>query len=208
MSDDPFFRLPSLYLVPGFLDPATCLSIQTAMDRGTAEPAEVFDPDASLDLDARRAASIDIDPVTLECVEEVLDAARAAIAAYYHLALVSREGPGFLRYGPGGFYRRHRDRAEGEVDPVLPAWPGAARRLVSLIVFLNSSRARPAAGEFSGGELLIYPESDAVAGSVAGSEGITVAPCRGSLVAFDAATLHEVRPVVGGIRDVIVDWYY
>jgi len=202
LSEYPSFRLPRLYLAPRFLDPATCLSIQTAMDRGTAEPAEVFDPGASLDLDARRAASIDIDPAILKTVEATLDAARDAIAAYYHLSLVSREGPGFLRYGPGGFYRRHRDRA------VDAAWPGAAERLVSLIVFLNSSSPRPAAGEFSGGELLIFPESDDVAGSVAGSEAIKVAPCRGSLVAFHAATFHEVCPVASGIRDVIVDWYY
>ena len=168
------------------------------MDRGTAEPAEVFDAGASLDLDARRATSVEIDPATLATVEATLDAARDAIAAHYHLSLVSREGPGFLRYGPGGFYRRHRDRA---VDAV---WPGAARRLVSLIVFLNSSRSRPAPGEFSGGELLIFPESP---DDVTGSEAMKVTPCLGSLVAFHAATFHEVRPVAGGIRDVIVDWY-
>ena len=169
------------------------------MDCSMAEPAEVFDSGSSLDLDARRAASIDIDPATLETVEATLDAARDAIAAHYHLSLVSREGPGFLRYGPGGFYRRHRDRAVGA------AWPGAARRLVSVIVFLNSSRSRPVPGEFSGGELLIFPESP---DDVVGSEAITVTPCRGSLVAFHAATFHEVRPVVSGIRDVIVDWFY
>lgn len=179
------------------------------MDRGTAEPAEVFDSGVSVDLNARRATSIDVDPATLETVEATLDAARDAIAACFHLSLASREGPGFLRYGPGGFYRRHRDRADHEADPVLPAWPAAERRLISLIVFLNSSRSRPAEGEFSGGELLIfpepgYPDPDAVAGS----EAMAIAPCRGSLVAFHAATLHEVRPVGGGIRDVIVDWYY
>lgn len=192
-------RLSRLYLSPRFFDPVTCLTIRTAMDRGTAEPAEVFDAGASLDLDARHATSIDIDPATLATVEATLDAARDAIAAYYHLSLVSREGPGFLRYGPDGFYRRHRDRA------VDAAWPGAARRLVSLVVFLNSSCLRPAPGEFSGGELLIFPESP---DDVAGSGAIKVTPCLGSLVAFHAATFHEVRPVVGGVRDVIVDWYY
>ena len=168
------------------------------MDRGTAEPAEVFDSGAGVDLDARRATSIDVDPTTLGMVEATLDAARDAVAAHFHLSLVSREGPGFLRYEPGGFYRRHRDQA------VDPDWPGAARRLISLVVFLNSSRARPAAGEFSGGELLIVSEPDAVAGS----EAMTITPNQGSLVAFHAARLHEVRPVALGIRDVIVDWYY
>ena len=85
------------------------------------------------------------------------------------------------------------------------AWPSAARRLVSLIVFLNSSHTRLTPGAFSGGELLIFPES---LDDVAGSEAIRVVPCQGSLVAFHAETFHEVCPVVDGIRDVIVDWYY
>lgn len=169
------------------------------MGRGTAEPAEVFDSGASVDLRARRAASIDVDPATLDTVEMTLDGVRNAIAAHYQLSLVSREGPGFLRYGPGGFYRRHRDRA---VDAV---WPGAARRQISLIVFLNSSCPRPAPGEFSGGELVIFPDSLDVPVTVG---AITVVPRQGSLVVFDASTSHEVRPVRGGTRDVIVDWYY
>lgn len=169
------------------------------MDRGTAEPAKVFDSGATLDLDARRAASIDVDGATLDAVEATLDAARDAIGAYYHLSLVSREGPGFLRYGPGGFYRRHRDRASDA------GWPAAAQRLVSVVVFLNSSRARPAAGGFSGGELLIFPEEPAGVSAIA---PLQVVPRRGCLVAFHAAMLHEVLPVHAGTRDVIVDWYY
>ena len=173
------------------------------MDRGTTEPAEVFDFGARLDLDARRAMSIEVDAATLDTVEAALDSARAAIAAHYRLSLVGREGPGFLRYGPGGFYRRHRDRAADV------SWSGAAERLISLVVFLNSSHTRPAAGAFSGGELRIVPDAELPdSGDVLGSEPITIAPRRGVLVAFHAATLHEVRPVTGGIRDVIVDWYY
>ena len=169
------------------------------MGHGAVEPAEVFDSSATLDLNARRAACVEIDPATLDTVEAMLDAARNAIAAHYCLSLVSREGPGFLRYGPRGFYRRHRDRAADA------AWPGAARRLVSLVVFLNSSCSRPAPGEFSGGELIIFPESPDLPAT---SEAITVIPRQGALVAFDALMSHEVRPVRGGIRDVIVDWYY
>ena len=42
------------------------------MDRGVPEPAEVLHQDITLDLDARRASSID--PVTLDTVEAALDA--------------------------------------------------------------------------------------------------------------------------------------
>lgn len=169
------------------------------MDRGTIDPAEVFDPGATLDLDARRASSIDVDGATLDAVEATLDSGRHAVEAHYHLSLTGREGAGFLRYGAGGFYRRHRDRS------VDTAWPGAARRQVSLIVFLNSSRAQPAAGEFGGGELIVFPESP---DAFTTFEAITVVPREGTLVAFDASTPHEVLPARDGTRDVVVDWYY
>jgi predicted 2-oxoglutarate/Fe(II)-dependent dioxygenase YbiX len=169
------------------------------MDRGTIDPAEVFDSCATVDLDARRASSIDVDGATLDAVEATLDAERHAVEAHCHVSLTGREGAGFLRYGAGGFYRRHRDWS------VDTAWPGAARRQVSLIVFLNSSRARPAPGEFGGGELIIFPESP---DALTKLEAITVVPREGTLVAFDASTPHEVLPARGGTRDVIVDWYY
>jgi predicted 2-oxoglutarate/Fe(II)-dependent dioxygenase YbiX len=35
-----------------------------------------------------------------------------------------------------------------------------------------------------------------------------VRPTEGTIVAFPAATLHEVLPVDAGTRDVVVDWYY
>ena len=39
-------------------------------------------------------------------------------------------------------------------------------------------------------------------------EPIEIVPLQGSLIAFRAATAHEVRPVSVGVRDVIVDWFY
>ena len=189
----------AMFVTPHFLAAAACRHLRAAMDRGAAEPAEVFHQDITVDLDARRASSIDIDPATIAAVEASLDSARDAIAAFYGVSLMTREGPSFLRYHPGGFYRCHRDRA------VDSGWPEAAQRQVSLVLFLNSSRSRPAAGEFSGGELMIFPESPAVTVPVTPFE---VVPRRGSLVAFRAALLHEVLPVHAGVRDVIVDWYY
>lgn len=186
------------YLAPEFLDAATCRRVRASMDQGTAEPAEVLEPGVTLDVEVRRAFSIEVDPATLVAIEAKLDAARDAVGAYYRLPLVKREGAGFLRYAPGGFYRPHRDRA------IDAAWPGASERLIALVVFLNSSRSGRAHGDFSGGELLIFPEPS----EAPSREPMTVTPREGFLVAFHAAVLHEVRPVIGGMRDVIVDWYY
>lgn len=160
------------------------------MARGTPEPAEILalsppeaaPPDSiALDLETRRAISIEVDAGTLDGVERRLDEHRETIAAFFDLPLTRREGAGFLRYGPGGFYRPHRDRAD------MTSWPGAAERRVALVLFLND--------DFAGGTLRLLDTST------------DVVPRAGALVAFPAETLHEVLPVSTGTRDVVVDWF-
>ena len=161
------------------------------MDRGVSEPAEILHNGVALDAAVRRASSIEVDPVTLAAIEERFDAARGSLSARCGVGLSGREGAGFIRYFDGGFYGRHRDQGED------PQWPAAARRRIAVVVFLNS-------GGFRGGELVIYPEPPAETLR----DALEITPREGLLVAFDAGRLHEVRPVAGGVRDVIVDWFY
>jgi predicted 2-oxoglutarate/Fe(II)-dependent dioxygenase YbiX len=156
------------------------------MDAGTADAAEVLDESIERRDGTRHAASIEIDPQVIEEIERRLDAVRDAVARFFGLALGEREGPGFLRYAEGGFYRPHRDRAH------VPSWPDAARRQVAVVTFLNGS------GDFEGGLLRLYGDARTV----------DVRPEAGLLVAFPADLLHEVTTVRGGTRDAIVDWFY
>ena len=150
------------------------------MDGGAIEAAEVLADDIEEADHVRRAASIEIDTAVVDDVEGRLDGARDSVAAFFGIALTGREGAGFLRYGPGGFYRPHQDRA------VIESWPGAARRRVTAVVFLNSA-------EFTGGQLRV------------GDRNIT--PETGMLAAFAADLVHEVTMVDGGVRDTVVDWF-
>ena len=184
-------------LIPGFLDAATCRQVRRAMRRGIAEPAEVLEAGEGHAHLARSALEIEVDPDTLAAVESRLDDARDAIAARHGLRLADREGSGFLSYGPGGHYRRHVDRAFDR------EFPEASRRKVSAVLFLNSSRPNPRPGEFSGGELVIHPESASEAW-----DPVVVVPTEGTLVTFFSDTAHEVRAVTAGVRDVVVDWFY
>ena len=180
-----------LFVDPDFLGADTCRRIRSAMDRGVAEPAEVLHDAAGADHRGRDATIIEVDPITLSAVETALDARRDAIADFFSIQLTEREGAGFLRYSPGGFYGPHRDWA------VTSSWPAAVRRRLSLVVFLNNSHDSPAPGEHAGGTLRIFD-----------SETRDVVPREGCLVAFEATLVHEVLPVREGIRDVIVDWFY
>ena len=154
------------------------------MDVAASEPAEILDEEISLDTEARRALSVEVDRDTLALVEQAIESERGALSAFFAETLTEREGAGFLRYGHGGFYRPHRDRGS------MPSWPGAARRSIAVVVFLND--------RFRGGVLRLFDDD--------GTHEIV--PREGTLAAFSAATLHEVAPVIDGTRDTVVDWFY
>jgi predicted 2-oxoglutarate/Fe(II)-dependent dioxygenase YbiX len=181
-----------VFTLPAFLDVFTCLRVQRAMDSGLVEPAEILGDGIHAADDVRRVSNVEIDPALVSIVERHLDAIRDTVAAFFNLSLTDREGPSFLRYAEGGFYRPHRDRSAS------PAWPDAARRQVAVVVFLNSSRHDERRGEFDGGALQLDVDE----------QPVDVAPTRGLLVAFPAGVLHQVVSVSEGTRDTIVDWYY
>ena len=178
---------------PAFLTPGDCGRIRAAMDLARREPGEVLGAATTQRDDIRRVSSLEVEEDVIAFVEGRLDAARADIAGFFGVELVSREGSGFLRYSAGGFYAPHRDRGD------VPAWPDAVRRQAAVVLFLSDSRDAVPGGAFSGGVLRLFVDA---------AEPVIVAPREGLLVAFPAAALHEVTPVTSGTRDAIVDWFY
>lgn len=175
---------------PGFLDAELCARIRRGVDEGVVEAAEVLD--RGVEADVRRAASVEVADDLIALVEQRLDAIRDDVGAFFGVTLEDREGPGFLRYAAGGHYKPHRDRGDSS------DWPGAARRLVSVVIFLNSAASAGREGEFDGGALQLFVDG----------EPLDVVPERGLLVAFPSDVLHQVTPVSQGVRDSVVDWYY
>lgn len=163
------------------------------MDGGAADPAEILEDTIEHQDHVRRTLSIEVPDATLSRVEQTLEAARQRLQALSGMTLGVREGTGFLRYLPGGFYRPHRDKGD------LPSWPGAAHRQLAVVVFLSTSQAAGDPEGFTGGVLRLYP---------AQGEAIDIEPVAGVLVAFPATMLHEVTRVGDAVRDVAVDWFY
>ncbi|HKH74458.1 MAG TPA: 2OG-Fe(II) oxygenase [Vicinamibacterales bacterium] len=182
-----------IFTAPGLLDAAACRRVQSAMDVGTPEEAEVLDEGFEVQGDVRRATQIDIGDDVLAMVEATLDEMRVPIASFYGLTLESREGASVLRYETGGFYRPHVDRAH------VPSWPLSERRQITVVLFLESAREAEASGGFCGGILRLFPDQ---------GDAVEIVPKGGTLVAFPAGMRHEVTPVTAGRRDTIVDWFY
>ena len=187
---------PAVLVIDGVLNEDACEQIRHAMDRGTPEAAEILDQEIELQEDVRRTSHIEVDRKTLRQLEQTLDEQHERIERFFGLRLPAREGVSLLRYTAGGFFKPHRDH--GDVD----SWPDAARRRVSLVLFLCSSREIDAHGTFSGGALRLH------AGVAPASASHDIHPRAGTLVAFLSTILHEVLPVDDGIRDTVVDWCY
>ncbi len=192
---EPQVLKPRPLVVPDFLTADECRRLRAAMDGDVAEAAEMLGETIDLDQSARRASLIEVEEDTLAFLEERLESARPEAARFFGVTLRGREGPGILRYPPGGFFGPHRDRGD------VPAWPDAARRQVALVLFLSTSRDAAPLGTFSGGVLRLFADDGNLS-------SIDVIPTAGTLVAFPATTLHEVTAVRDGVRDTVVDWFY
>ena len=158
-----------------------------------------------------RHGSDQADPRLRACSEHLLGGDRAAVVAGA-LSACAREslagaapgspaaldGPKFCRYVPGQFFRAHRDRSGDPLDPAV-----VRARVLSLVCLLNDTDPSDGLPVFDGGALVIHlPRSD---GSVTPEN---LSPAAGSIVAFPADQLHEVRPIRSGVRYSAIAWVY
>ena len=173
-----------LFVRPDFWLASDCMRIRAAMDSGAAMPAEIYADDYRVDEDARRAFEVEVGDDVINEVQHAIGRIRQEIAEFFGIALRGDEGPGFLRYSIGGFYRRHLD--------VSPEWDERFPRRISVVVFLTS-----AGEQCGGGSLRMYVP-----------RLCEIVPRAGTLVAFPSNVPHEVLLVTEGVRDVVVDWFY
>ena len=121
-------------------------------------------------------------------------ALRQPLEAHIGQSLVPNLPVSFLRYGPNGHYRAHRDRSENKNV-------AESRRRVSVVLFLNDARSDV---RFRGGQLRLY----GLMGQGALEEvGFDMEPEAGTVVGFESTLLHEVVPVSEGMRCAAVCWF-
>jgi len=194
-----FFQKLGLFAVRGFLSADDCRRVNAAMEtptwtEGTIGGAAEF----AVDREYRRTRVMDVpDEFFVELQARLLDV-RAAVAAHYAIDLADCQTPQFLSYGPGDFYKPHRDRfqrGDGQFS--------TARR-VTAVIFVNEQSAAERPGTFGGGELTLYEMFDDPAGQAL---GVPVDPEPGLLMTFPSTQLHSVAPVLHGERRTVVSWY-
>lgn len=192
----PGREAPRVFVRRRAVEKEVCCRIRAAMDAGATTAAEVYVEGYVVDERVRRARDVSVDSDIVSLAERLIDAIRPDVSGFFGVALEASEGPGFLTYCTGDFYRAHRDVGGGPGDD----FP----RRVSVVLFLTDAGPGSDAGRCQGGALRLHGvSSDARPG-----EPLDIAPEVGMLVAFPSDLLHEVLPVTGGVRDVVVDWFF
>jgi hypothetical protein len=168
-----------LAVVEALFTPQECLHL-IAEFTPHLKPALVEDLAADQSLHIRRSSAVFVPPseTTTWVFERLGDAIREINDSLYGFdADQFREGFQFTRYEVGEYYGPHFDIGPGRLT----------ERKLSSTVQLSAPE------DYTGGELMIYPEFVAPKG-------------QGSLTVFPSFMCHDVRPVKTGVRYSMVSW--
>lgn len=190
------------FVVPGFLDAATCAGIRDEMKRSRSDPAQILDEQNRFKLDSgrRKTDIVAVSGETRELVTTRLMEALPKLEKHFEFALAGCEAPSFLVYKEGFYYGRHVDMNASEEAPAL-----FRSRRVSISIFLNGEDEEGGPDTYKGGSLTFY--GSRTVDPTSRDPGIAVTGEEGLLLGFRSDWPHEVKPVSRGARFSIVTWF-
>jgi PKHD-type hydroxylase len=168
-----------LAAIPSAFTPEECARL-IAEFTPRLKPALVDTLNLAQSTGIRRSSAVFIfpDASTRWVFDRLSDAIREINDEVYGFEISEfREGFQFTRYEVGEYYGPHFDIGPGRL----------AERKLSMTVQLSAPE------DYTGGELVIYPE-------------FVAAKDRGSLTVFPSFMCHDVRPVQTGVRYSLVSW--
>lgn len=183
----------SVHVVPGFVPGEECREIVAWADDLGGERMTVVDvsqQDVSKNRGRASTSRITEEVDLGERREQVDGWIRRAVSEHIEPAfqrdIAWFEDPDLMRYGPGGWFKRHADAEY--FDRERNRWVKILDRDISLLIYLN--------GDFEGGELS-FPVFN-----------WDYHPRAGDLLFFpsDARFQHEARAVTAGRRYALVSW--
>lgn len=191
-----FFRRLGLYIIPEFLAEPACQELINIIGTAPKRRGVTVGGSGKSRLDDRRRSVGDAkvaEAATSELKQSLLDL-KPDLERHFGIPLEwGGEGPDYLVYRVGDFFKPHIDNAE------YPPAPNSRilRRRVAVIVFLNQHSREYRENCFGGGLLNFYGLLD---GSQWEECAFGLEPEPGLLVAFSASLKHEVTPVTFGER--------
>ncbi|MGH9848283.1 MAG: 2OG-Fe(II) oxygenase [Blastocatellia bacterium] len=200
MPNPDFFARLGLLTIKGFLDDELCIRLLSEADSNRGVPATIRQGSATtLDESVRQTMRVKVTALSKSLVKTRLLALRPRLESHFQIALKGIEGPQFLVYTVGSFYKQHQDST---TEPGTLEY--AEARKVSVVVFLNNESDEPKPNCYGGGSLRLYgimsdPPWEKCGFPLIGEKGL--------LIAFRSDVIHEVTPVTHGTRYAAVNWF-
>jgi predicted 2-oxoglutarate/Fe(II)-dependent dioxygenase YbiX len=214
MSEKELLKKLGIFISDNFLEPEFCAEFRNGYSSAVSVPARVYGgavdegparndylnaPAIQVNSDYRSTLALKVTKEVLKQFRERLFAIQPALENHFNVKLSGIQGPNFLRYRVGDFFKPHRDSNEHH-----SAEHPAAMRRISVIIFLNSQSGLATPDSYCGGTLNLF-------GLIGGPEGIKYGiKCKGEegmLIAFPSATIHEVTTVTSGSRLSAASWF-
>lgn len=190
------------FVVPRFLDAATCAGIRREIQQSTCQPATILNDrhEVVVDTNTRRTEIAAVSDSTRATISDRLMHVLPALEKHFNVSLAGCEPPSFLVYKPGFHFEPHSDANDNPDAPIK-----FQSRRVSISIYLNSESEDSTADTYSGGALRFCGakknnhDNHYLGLAVTGEEGL--------LIGFDSRWIHEVQPVRRGVRYSIVTWF-
>ena len=200
MSHLSLFSRLGLFVAREFLDQQSCKTIRLEMNRGVKSRAEILKGESAgiIDEGFRKTTVVEVSKNQVSYISERLRMLMPQLASHFQVPISMMEEPQFLRYQKGFFYRPHFDGSGKESHLEVD------RRLISVVIFLNSQSDIHTTETFAGGSLAFY---GLINDNGWRDYGFPLNGEEGLLVAFRADTVHEVTPILRGKRYTIAAWY-
>ena len=198
LKTDLFAQL-GILSVKNFVSREFCTQILTESQSANSQPASVYKANTMtriVDKTFCKSHALEIKPETSSRLQTLLINLRSQLEQHFKQQLLSFEGPSFLCYQQGDFFKWHVDNQN----------PSSQDRVVTVVFFLNSSVATQEPEHYMGGTLEFYAphlqQEKAYKGCC-----LAIIPEAGSFVAFRSDTYHQVQPVTWGKRYTITSWF-
>lgn len=177
-----FSHLTDYVLIPDLFSPEECQEIIYAPLPATQAQVIKYDEvsfhQLSLEQRNTKVKAIIKAPAFEWIYQRVIQQVHAINHQYYQFEIKDMSHLQLLEYENTGFYDSHVDIGTGE----------SSNRKISMVAFLSER------SDYEGGELLLKPGYPELPQSI------------GSAVFFPSYILHEIRPVLSGIRHTLVTW--
>ena len=199
MSEADLLIRSGILSVKHFLTQEFCIQLISESKTTQSQPASIYKANTMtrmVDKTFCKSHTLAIEPESLSRLQTLLVSLKSQLEQHFKQSLSSLEGPSFLRYKKGDFFKWHVDNQN----------PSSQDRTVTVVLFLNSSVSTKEPGHYGGGNLEFYvPNSQGE--KIDKDYCLVVIPEAGSFVAFRSNTYHQVQPVTWGKRYTITSWF-